>query len=50
VSEVEAAKTYDLFAMAFQGNKAKLNFSYSGAEVLEVIENYIKTGKVDNSE
>ena len=45
--ELEAAKTYDLFAMTLQGNRSKLNFDYTRNEVIDAIDHYISEGKVD---
>ena len=47
VDELEAAKTYDLYAMAFQGIRAKLNFDYSKDQVLQILSHYISEGRID---
>ncbi|CAI2386998.1 unnamed protein product [Moneuplotes crassus] len=39
--ELEAARTYDLYAMAVQAQKACLNFSYSTQEVEEMVDYFI---------
>ncbi|CAI2387196.1 unnamed protein product [Moneuplotes crassus] len=39
--ELEAARTYDLYAMTMQGQKACLNFSYSAQEVEEMVDYFV---------
>ncbi|CAI2380272.1 unnamed protein product [Moneuplotes crassus] len=43
--ELEAAKAYDLYSVAIRGQEAALNFDYSAEEMLEIIEDYLKTRK-----
>ena len=45
-TEIEAAKTYDLYSMAFHGSKAKVNFLYSKEEIIAMIDFFLETGKV----
>eukprot|EP00344_Euplotes_crassus_P002865 CAMPEP_0197005634 /NCGR_PEP_ID=MMETSP1380-20130617/30464_1 /TAXON_ID=5936 /ORGANISM="Euplotes crassus, Strain CT5" /LENGTH=178 /DNA_ID=CAMNT_0042424839 /DNA_START=206 /DNA_END=742 /DNA_ORIENTATION=+ len=46
VSEQEAARTYDLYAIAIKGVKAGLNFNYTAAEMIDGIDHYLQHGKV----
>jgi len=39
--EIEAAKTYDLFALAMQGRRARLNFNYPPQKIVEMIDQYL---------
>ena len=45
LTQEEAARAYDLYAMAFQGVKAKLNHSYSREEALSFINFNLETGR-----
>ncbi|CAI2361458.1 unnamed protein product [Moneuplotes crassus] len=40
-NEIEAAKTYDLYAVAMQGKRARLNFSYTNQEMVNMIDHYL---------
>uniref|UniRef100_A0A7S3KSN4 AP2/ERF domain-containing protein n=1 Tax=Euplotes crassus TaxID=5936 RepID=A0A7S3KSN4_EUPCR len=42
LDEIEAARTYDLYALAMQGESASLNFDYTPQEMLEAIEHYLQ--------
>ncbi|CAI2385892.1 unnamed protein product [Moneuplotes crassus] len=42
VNEIQAAKIYDLHAVAMQGQNAALNFDYTPQEMLETVDNYLK--------
>ncbi|CAI2387060.1 unnamed protein product [Moneuplotes crassus] len=44
--EIQAARVYDLYAVALQGQKASLNFNYTPQEMLETVENYIQHQRV----
>ncbi|CAI2384258.1 unnamed protein product [Moneuplotes crassus] len=46
-NEVEAAKTYDIYAVAMKGDKASLNFSYSTQEMLSAIDHFIEHRSVN---
>ncbi|CAI2361960.1 unnamed protein product [Moneuplotes crassus] len=41
IDEIEAAKTYDLHAIAMQGKRARLNFSYTPEEIVSMIDHYL---------
>ncbi|CAI2359667.1 unnamed protein product [Moneuplotes crassus] len=41
IDEIEAAKTYDLHAIAMQGKRARLNFSYTPEEIVSIIDHYL---------
>ncbi|CAI2385766.1 unnamed protein product [Moneuplotes crassus] len=46
ISELEAAKTYDLFAVATKGKDASINFDYSGQEMIDIINYYMKCRRI----
>ena len=46
VSEIEAARSYDLYSVAIQKNKALTNFSYSGSDMIEMIDYFLLNGTV----
>ncbi|CAI2385574.1 unnamed protein product [Moneuplotes crassus] len=41
LTELEAARIYDIYAIAIQGVRAPLNFNYSTAEMLTIIDNFL---------
>eukprot|EP00344_Euplotes_crassus_P000835 CAMPEP_0197001140 /NCGR_PEP_ID=MMETSP1380-20130617/5904_1 /TAXON_ID=5936 /ORGANISM="Euplotes crassus, Strain CT5" /LENGTH=249 /DNA_ID=CAMNT_0042418689 /DNA_START=1539 /DNA_END=2288 /DNA_ORIENTATION=+ len=45
--ELEAAKTYDLYAVAIKGKRACLNFDYTSQEMLELINFYLMNSRVN---
>ncbi|CAI2382837.1 unnamed protein product [Moneuplotes crassus] len=47
--EQEAARTYDLYAIALKGVKAGLNFDYTAEEMIAMIDNYLKHKRVEIS-
>mmetsp|Transcript_12267 Transcript_12267/g.12305 ORF Transcript_12267/g.12305 Transcript_12267/m.12305 type:complete len:111 (-) Transcript_12267:2-334(-) len=42
--ELEAAKTYDIYAVAMRREKALLNFSYTAQEMLTAIDHFLEHG------
>eukprot|EP00344_Euplotes_crassus_P008270 CAMPEP_0197006032 /NCGR_PEP_ID=MMETSP1380-20130617/32781_1 /TAXON_ID=5936 /ORGANISM="Euplotes crassus, Strain CT5" /LENGTH=156 /DNA_ID=CAMNT_0042425429 /DNA_START=215 /DNA_END=685 /DNA_ORIENTATION=+ len=42
VDELEAAKAYDLYSVAMNGEEASLNFDYTAQEMLQKIEHYLE--------
>uniref|UniRef100_A0A7S3KL04 AP2/ERF domain-containing protein n=1 Tax=Euplotes crassus TaxID=5936 RepID=A0A7S3KL04_EUPCR len=44
VSEQEAARTYDVYAIAIKGVDANLNFNYTAAEMISMIDHYLQHG------
>ncbi|CAI2383466.1 unnamed protein product [Moneuplotes crassus] len=47
--EQEAARTYDLYAIALKGVKAGLNFDYTTEEMISMIDSYLKHKRVEIS-
>ncbi|CAI2359648.1 unnamed protein product [Moneuplotes crassus] len=47
IDEIEAAKTYDLYALAMQGRRANLNFSYKPQKMIEIIDHYLANGRIN---
>ncbi|CAI2359655.1 unnamed protein product [Moneuplotes crassus] len=47
IDEIEAAKTYDLYALAMQGRRANLNFSYKPQKMIEIIDHYLTNGRIN---
>ncbi|CAI2380379.1 unnamed protein product [Moneuplotes crassus] len=45
--ELEAARTYDLYALAMKGKSASLNFDYTCDEMLEVINFYLAHDRIN---
>ncbi|CAI2361931.1 unnamed protein product [Moneuplotes crassus] len=50
VNELEAAKTYDLYAIAMQGKRAHLNFSYTSEEMVTMIDHYLAHRRINIDE
>ncbi|CAI2384437.1 unnamed protein product [Moneuplotes crassus] len=49
LSEKEAARTYDLYAIALKGVKAGLNFDYTAEEMIAMIDHYLNHRKIEVS-
>ncbi|CAI2384515.1 unnamed protein product [Moneuplotes crassus] len=47
LSEQEAARTYDLYAIALKGVKAGLNFDYTVEEMIAMIDHYLNHRKIE---
>ncbi|CAI2359420.1 unnamed protein product [Moneuplotes crassus] len=45
--ELDAARTYDLYSVAMQGEKGLLNFSYTDSEMVEMISYFLDHGSVN---
>ncbi|CAI2383802.1 unnamed protein product [Moneuplotes crassus] len=46
LSEQEAARTYDVYAIAIKGLDANLNFNYTGAQMVAMIDHFLQHGQV----
>ncbi|CAI2369706.1 unnamed protein product [Moneuplotes crassus] len=46
LNETEAARTYDLYALAMQGSESCLNFDYTPQEMLEAVEHFLEHNRV----
>lgn len=44
-SEIEAARNYDIYAVAMQGEKALLNFNYTPQQMVDAVEYYLEHKK-----
>ncbi|CAI2372227.1 unnamed protein product [Moneuplotes crassus] len=45
--ELEAAKTYDIYAVALRRDKALLNFDYTAQEVISAIDHFLEYGSIN---
>eukprot|EP00344_Euplotes_crassus_P008768 CAMPEP_0196995834 /NCGR_PEP_ID=MMETSP1380-20130617/1859_1 /TAXON_ID=5936 /ORGANISM="Euplotes crassus, Strain CT5" /LENGTH=179 /DNA_ID=CAMNT_0042411625 /DNA_START=270 /DNA_END=809 /DNA_ORIENTATION=- len=46
LSEQEAARTYDVYAIAIKGLGANLNFNYTGAQMVAMVDHFLQHGQV----
>ncbi|CAI2387327.1 unnamed protein product [Moneuplotes crassus] len=46
LSETDAARTYDLYAIAIKGTKAHLNFNYTSSEMISMIDHFLQHREV----